>query len=166
MNMDMKLFWIFVALNALNVVIQTTKSLITVKCGKMPAAIANAIAFGLYTVVVVYMVCELPLWLKVIVVAICNFIGVYIVKLVEEKMKKDKLWKIELTVPEEKAEELNKQLTSFNIPHNCFFADNAEKKFKVFSCYCASQQESHFVKDICNHSGAKYFVTEAKTSLL
>ena len=34
MKMDMNLFWLFMVLNVVNVVIQTIKSLATVKCGK------------------------------------------------------------------------------------------------------------------------------------
>ena len=59
--MNTKLLILFIALNIVNVIIQTVKSLATVKCGKTVAAIVNAVAYGLYTVVVVYTVCDLPL---------------------------------------------------------------------------------------------------------
>lgn len=91
--MNEKLFITFVILNIVNVIIQTVKSLATVKCGKTIASIVNAVAYGLYTVVVVYTVCDLPLWLKVVVVGLANLVGVFVVKLVEEKSRKDKLWK-------------------------------------------------------------------------
>ena len=52
----------FIILNILNVIIQTVKSIATVKCGKTAAAIINAVAYGLYTIVTVYMMCELELW--------------------------------------------------------------------------------------------------------
>ena len=99
--MNEKLFITFVILNIVNVIIQTIKSLATVKCGKTVASIVNAVAYGLYTVVVVYTVCDLPLWLKVVVVGVANLIGVYVVKLIEEKSRKDKLWKIEATFEKE-----------------------------------------------------------------
>ena len=78
---------VFIVLNILNVIIQTVKSIATVKCGKTTAAIVNAIAYGLYTIVTVYMMCELDLWLKAAIVAACNLVGVYVVKLLEEKLK-------------------------------------------------------------------------------
>ena len=90
----MNLFVLFIILNIFNVVIQTAKSIITIKCGKAAAALANAVAYGFYTVVVIYMVSDLPLTYKVCVTAICNLIGVYIVKFGEEIFRKDKLWKI------------------------------------------------------------------------
>ena len=89
--MSVKLLVIFIVLNALNVIIQTVKSICTVKCGKISAALVNALAYGLYTVVLVYMVCDLSTWLKAVIVGGCNLIGVYIVKLLEEKMQKEKL---------------------------------------------------------------------------
>ena len=60
----MKLIVIFILLNIANVIIQTVKSIATIKCGKGLASVINAIAYGLYTVVVVYMVC-------VVVVILC-----------------------------------------------------------------------------------------------
>ena len=85
----MKLLIIFVVLNVLNVIIQTVKSICTIKCGKVSAALINAVAFGLYTIVLVYMNCDLNLFTKAGIVALCNLIGVYVVKLIEEKMRKD-----------------------------------------------------------------------------
>lgn len=97
--MNTELFLIFVGLNIVNVIIQTVKSLCTVKCGKGVAALVNALAYGLYTIVTIYMLCDLDLWVKAGVVAGCNLVGVYIVKWCEEKARKDKLWKVEMTVP-------------------------------------------------------------------
>jgi hypothetical protein len=96
--MDYKLLTIFIVLNIINVIIQTVKSIATVKCGKVSASIINAVAYGLYTVVTVYMLCELSLGLKALIVALANLVGVYVVKLIEEKGRKDKLWKVEATV--------------------------------------------------------------------
>lgn len=47
--MEMKLLILFIVMNVLNVVIQTVKSIATIKCGKTVAAIVNAFAYGLYT---------------------------------------------------------------------------------------------------------------------
>ena len=155
----MKLLIEFIILNILNVIIQTVKSLVTVKCGKELAAIVNAIAFGLYTVVTVYMMCELPLGTKAIVVALCNLVGVYVVKLLEEKAKKDKLWKVELTVRENHTTELHTNLKDLNIPHK--YIENVGN-YTIFNIYCATQKESALVRDIANRYNAKYFVTESK----
>ena len=155
--MDWNLFWLFVALNVINVVIQTVKSIATIKCGKTMASLVNAVAYGLYTVVVVYTVCDLDLWLKVLVVAVANLIGVYIVKLIEEKARKDKLWKIEVTVPTEYGGAVDFDLKT--VPHSYI---KISEKHTLFNFYCATQAESAKVKDIVNQYGAKYFVAESK----
>ena len=116
--MNTELLLLFIVLNAVNVVIQTIKSLCTIKCGKLVAAVVNAVAYGLYTVVVVYIVCELPLLWKVVIVGLCNFVGVFIVKWCEEKARKDKLWKIEVTIPTQYAETVDYSLTNLFIPHS------------------------------------------------
>ena len=157
--MNTELLLLFIVLNAVNVVIQTIKSLCTIKCGKLVAAIANALAYGLYTVVVVYMVCELPLLWKVVIVGLCNFVGVFIVKWIEEKARKDKLWKVEMTVYNIDAEQLHKELNRLAIPHN--FIPNIGK-WSIFNVYCSTQKESAEVKQIALFYNAKYFVSETK----
>lgn len=153
------LLLIFIVLNIVNVIIQTVKSIATVKCGKGVAAIVNALAYGLYTVVTVYMMCELSLGLKAFIVGACNLVGVYVVKLIEEKARKDKLWKIEATVYADYTESLHKDLDKAEIPHN--YIENVGK-WSVFNVYCATQKESAKAKEILNFNKAKYFVSESK----
>ena len=157
--MNTKLLLVFIVLNIANVIIQTVKSIATVKCGKVAAAVINAVAYGLYTIVTVYLMCELDLYLKAGIVALCNLVGVYVVKLIEEKARKDKLWKVEMTLPPEHAEKVHTMLQLVGIPHNYI---NIEK-YVLFNCYCATQAESARVKTIANDFEAKYFVSESKT---
>ena len=156
--MNKELLIIFVVLNIVNVIIQTVKSLATVKCGKTVAAIVNAVAYGLYTVVVVYTVCDLPLWLKVVVVGLCNLVGVFFVKWGEEKARKDKLWKVEATIPNQWTNAVHFDLK--DIPHN--YVENVGK-YTLFNFYCATQKESAKVRDILSQYEVKYFVAESKS---
>lgn len=158
--MNTELLIIFIALNIVNVIIQTVKSLATVKCGKTVAAVVNAIAYGLYTVVVVYTVCDLPLWLKVVVVGACNLVGVFCVKWGEEKARKDKLWEVRATVYEPYTESLHHDLENADIPHN--YIPNIGK-YTIFNIYCETQAESKRVKGLLDYHKAKYFVSESKT---
>lgn len=48
----MNMLLIFIALTILNVIIQTIKSIATIKCGKTVASLVNAVAYGLYTYVI------------------------------------------------------------------------------------------------------------------
>ena len=149
----------FIILNILNVIIQTVKSIATVKCGKTAAAIINAVAYGLYTVVTVYMMCELELWLKALIVAVANLIGVYVVKLLEEKARKDKLWKVEATVLRGWTKELHRALIVAEIPHN--YLENVGK-YTLFNIFCETQAQSTKAKHILDSFEAKYFVSESK----
>lgn len=156
----MELLIIFIVLNILNVIIQTVKSIATVKCGKVAAAVVNALAYGLYTIVTVYMMCELDLWLKAGIVALCNLVGVYVVKLIEEKARKDKLWKVEATVPVANVGELSAVLEEYKLPYNCF---KTSGEYRIFNIYCATQEQSKFAKLALDGHFAKYFVSESKT---
>jgi hypothetical protein len=156
--MDTKLLIIFIALNIVNVIMQTVKSIATVKCGKTGAALTNAIAYGLYTIVTIYMLCDLPLMWKAAIVALCNLVGVWVVKWAEEKARKDKLWKVEATIPSKWADAVHHDLRE--VPHNYI---EGIGKYTLFNFYCATQKESAKVRDIINQYEAKYFVSESKT---
>ena len=155
----MNLLLTFIILNIFNVIIQTVKSLCTVKCGKGVAALVNAIAYGFYTIVTIYMLCDLSLWVKAGVVALCNLIGVYVVKWAEEKARKDKLWKVEMTVRDYHTDKLSTTLKKLDIPFN--YIENIGK-YSVFNIYCATQKQSATVKSIGEECKAKFFVSETK----
>ena len=155
----MKLLIIFIVLNIANVIIQTVKSIATIKCGKAVAALVNAVAYGLYTVVTVYMMCELNLGLKALIVALCNLVGVFVVKLIEEKTRKDRLWKVEATVLRGYTQSLRADLDKADIPHN--YLENVGK-YTLFNIFCSTQKQSAKAKEIMAKYEAKYFVTESK----
>ena len=156
--MEMKLLVLFVIMNIVNVVIQTIKSIATIKCGKTAAAIVNAVAYGLYTYIVVLTMCDLSLLAKCLIVAGANFVGVFVVKFFEEKARKDKLWKVEATIPAKYQGAVHFDLK--DIPHNYI---EGVGNYTLFNFYCATQAESAKVRDIINQYEAKYFVSESKT---
>lgn len=158
--MDNKLLVLFIVLNIVNVVVQTIKSICTIKCDKVVAAIVNAVAYGLYTVVTIYMLCDLPLMWKAFIVAMCNLVGVYVVKLIEEHARKDKLWKVEATVPMQYCIPLHATLTDKGIAHN-YICDVG--KNTIFNIYCPTQKESIEVRETLEEKNIKYFVSESKT---
>lgn len=136
----MNLLVLFIILNVINVILQTAKSIATVKCGKTVAAIANAAAYGLYTIVIIYTVCDLPLWQKVLIVAGANFVGVFIVKWIEQKLEKEKLWKIEMAIPIKDFNHLKvvTKLEADKISYCSFISG----KYKIFNCYCMTREQT------------------------
>lgn len=155
----MEMLLLFTALTILNTVIQTVKSIATIRCGKIVAALINALAYGLYTYVIIFTSADgMSIHTKALITALANLIGVYIVKLCEEKARKDRLWKVELTVPTMYLNSVDYDLKA--VPHSYIHLSD---KHTLFNFYCATQEESRKVKDIANQYGAKYFVAESKT---
>ena len=158
--MEMKLLVLFVVMNVVNVIIQTIKSIATIKCGKTAAALVNAVAYGLYTYIVVLTMCDLPLLAKCLIVAGANFVGVWVVKYFEEKARKDKLWKVEATVPASMIDPLHNALKDCGIAHNYI---EGVGQYTIFNIYCPTQAESIEVREVLESKNAKYFVSESKT---
>lgn len=155
--MNMNLLLIFVVLSIVNVIFSTIKSIVTIKSGPWVASIVSALYYGYYNIVLIYTVADFPLWQKVVVTAGCNLIGVFIVKYGEEKARKDKLWKVELTVPTEYKNAVDFDLRT--VPHSYI---ELSDKHTLFNFYCATQADSAKVKAIANQYEAKYFVAESK----
>jgi hypothetical protein len=161
--METKLLLLFIVLNIFNVILQTVKSIITIRCGKTASAIINAIAYGLYTIVTIYLLCDLPLLWKAGIVALCNFVGVWVVKFFEEKARKDKLWKVEATIQNVIyfTDYIKEECEKNKVPYSILNVENVD--YVVFNFYCATQEKSRIVKQICDECNAKYFVSESKT---
>lgn len=156
--MDYKMLGIFAVLTIVNVVLSTIRSLCTINCGKTMAALANAVCYGFYVFVIVWTVSDLPIWWKAGITFACNFVGVYAVKLIEEKARKDKLWKVEATVPAIHTNEIHHYLK--DVPHSFI---EVGPNYTLFNFYCATQEESRKVKTIIDQYDAKYFVAESKS---
>ena len=148
----------FIIFNILNVIIQTVKSVATIKCGKGMAALINAVAYGFYTYIVVLTMCDLPLLWKALIVALCNLVGVYIVKWIEEKARKDKLWLVKITVPAVKFQDVKTAVDGYNIPFTYYDV----KKYIVFNTFCETQKETNLVTDLCKKHNGRAFAAENK----
>lgn len=154
--------WVFIILNVMNVIIQTVKSIVTVNGGKMSAAIINAVTYAIYTVVVVFMTAEgLGILWKAIIIGIANFGGVYVVKLIEEKGRKDKLWRIEATFAHKENFIHNLKVWA-EINHIAINYIDIEKYY-IVNFYAPTQKESAVIKEFVTRFNGKYFVSESKT---
>lgn len=153
----MNLLIIFIVLSIINVVLNTIKAIVTVKGGWLSSALINGLTFFVYTYVLIYTNCDLDMHLKAAITGIINIVGVAVVKIIEQKMRKDKLWKVEATIPSKYTNAVHFDLV--DIPHN--YIENIGK-YTLFNFYCATQKESAKVKDIINQYEAKYFVSETK----
>lgn len=152
----MKIIIIFALATLINVLLSTIRSITTIKSNKWIAGLVNAISYGFYTWLVVLTVADFNLWIKVGITAIANFIGVWIIKFIEEKARKDKMWRIDLAIPTEERDFAHRRLA--DIPHN--FVECGS--WTMFNCYCATQAETAKVKQLGLALGGKYSAYESK----
>lgn len=154
----MKVLILFIICTAVDVVLSTIKSIMMVKSGKLLASSFSAISHGFYSYIIVLVSGDsIPVYCKMLITAICYFIGVYIVKFAEEKMRKDRMWKIEFTVPTSETEELDVCLK--DVPHSYI---KISDKHTLFNCYCSDKKQSIDVKEIISLFNAKWFVSEGQ----
>lgn len=158
-------FIIFFALITLaNVIIQTVKSLFTIKGGKLSAATVNAIAFGFYTYIIFFTADDsISLWQKALITAVCNFIGVFFVKFIEEKLQKDRLWIFNCTAKVESADiiKITELLKSMDIS---LTYNQLKDDLYTLSIYSYTQSESEMIKSVLKNYKIKYCVIETKST--
>lgn len=153
------LFWQFVILNFINVLVNTARSLTTVKGGKWVASFMNALCYGYYTIIIVITATyEMPLIMKCIAVAIVNFIGVFTVKFCEEKIQKEKLWVYNVIgISQYIFETLDICFENSDIK---FEFSEIEKDFYTMQIFSETQKESEMIKSILNNYNIKYYAVE------
>ena len=156
--MNYEFLLVFVGLSIVNVIFSTIRTIITINGNKLTASLISGGYFAFYNIMMIYTVADFPMWQKCVITFVCNVIGVYLVKWGEEKGRKDKLWKVEATIPREWAGAVHFDLK--DIPHN--YVENVGK-YTLFNFYCATQKESAKVRDILAQYEVKYFVSESKT---
>ena len=158
-------FIIFFALITLaNVIIQTVKSLFTIKGGKLSAATVNAIAFGFYTYIIFFTADDsISLWQKALITAVCNFIGVFFVKFIEERLQKDRLWIFNCTAKVESADviKITELLKSMDIS---LTYNQLKDDLYTLSIYSYTQSESEMIKSVLKNYKIKYCVIETKST--
>lgn len=150
---------LFALCTAVNVILSTIKSILTVKGGKFSASFINAITYGFYSYVIVLTSADgMPIWLKMAITAVCNFVGVYLVKWIEEKARKDKLWLVKTTVPHENFLWFHEEIEKTKIP--CTYYDLG--KYYVLDCYCDKREDTAFITELCKKYHGKMFASENK----
>ena len=154
----MKLIILFTALTAFNVIIQTVKSLCTVRCSTFTSACVNALAYGVYTYVIFFTTSEgMPLWSKAVITAIAHFFGVYAANYIFDKFfSKTVRWKIEVSIPNSLLHQFEYYLNEQDFEW-CFCGwGNGWTNYAVF---CPNKDASAALRDILPLE-AKYNVVE------
>lgn len=153
------LFWQFVVLNFVNVLINTARSLTTVKGGKWIASLMNALCYGYYTIIIfITATYEIPLVLKIIAVAIVNFIGVFTIKFCEEKIQKEKLWVYNIIgINTEIEEKIRTFLNNTNVK---YYSEELDNNYWTMTIFSETQKESVLINSILNNYSVKFYAVE------
>ena len=153
------LMW-YLVLQVVYVVLNTITNITKIKCSKLVASLTSAVCYGFYVIVVVATASNQPIWVKMLLTALTNVVGVYIGMWIMEKLRKDKLWKIEITVADAlEAYNLKESLTQANISYNTVMCENSDM---IFNVYSKSQKESAIIKKALTESkSAKYIIHQS-----
>ena len=73
-------------------------------------------------------------------------------------MRKDKLWKIEVTIPKAEQEKMLAECAKKQLSYN--YIDI--QKYVLFNFYCPTQKDSIKIRELLKDFNAKYFVNESK----
>lgn len=149
---------LFTLCSIVNVMLNTVKTIIMYKQNKLSSSLINAITYGFYTIIVVMMAGEMSLWLKILLTALTNFIGVWWSMWILDKFRKDKLWEIKASFKQEDCGKIAQLFKARNISYQ--YIENLGKHC-AFTIYSQSQAESSFIKEIINEFNGKYCVSES-----
>lgn len=160
-----KLILTYLIFQTIYVILNTLTAIFKVKSGKLIASISSAICYAFYVYVLIYTMSDFPDYIKAILTAITNFVGVFVSMWLLERFKKDKLWKIEATI---KANQLDlewlvEKFTIGNISFNMLTTwDNKEI---IVNIYSKSQSQSKTIKGLLDQVNAKYTIYENNKTL-
>ena len=150
---------VFCICSLVNVILSTLKTLIMVNAGRGSAIIINAVCYGFYTFVVKQLA-EVDYWTAVLVTIGANIVGVWISYKIMDLFKKDRLWRITVTLKNKKAlDECKINLEKYNIGFTPI------EKTNSIDIYSYNQKESAIIKSILGNYDYKYFIQEMAKSL-
>lgn len=147
---------LFIVCQLINVILSTIKSIITIKGTKLMASLFSAINYGFNTVII-KAISDVELYIAVIVTVLCNLIGVYVGMMITERMRKEQLWKITVTVPTDKLSEFKKELAENQIDFIAYETSWAD--YKVVDIFSKHKTTSKTVKQIFNNYDVKYTIS-------
>lgn len=150
---------VFCICSLVNVILSTLKTLIMVNAGRNSSIAINAICYGFYTLVVKQLG-AVDYVTAVVVTILANIVGVWISYKIMDLFKKDKLWRITVTLKSKKAlEECKANLEKYNIGFTPI------EKTNSIDIYSYNQKESAIIKNILANYDYKYFIQEMAKSL-
>ena len=156
----MQFLLLYLVLQIVYVILNTVTNIAKIKCSKLIASLTSAVCYGFYVIVVVATASNQSIWVKMLLTAITNVVGVYIGMWVMEKLRKDKLWKIEITIRDAiEAYQFENTLREKDISFNSVVCENNDI---ILNVYSKSQKESEIIKKaLAEVTTAKYIIHQS-----
>ena len=154
-----KVVIVFCICSLVNVILSTLKTLIMVNAGEKMSIFINAVCYGFYTLVVKQLG-AVDYVTAVVVTILANIVGVWVSYRIMNLFKKDKLWRITVTLksPQQMCDCI-KSLEKYNIGYTPITETNS------LDIYSYNQKESTIIKNILDNYEYKYFIQEMAKSL-
>ena len=154
-----KVVIIFIVCSLINVILSTLKTLIMVNAGEKMSIIINAVCYGFYTLVVKQLT-SVDYITAVVVTILANIVGVWVSYKIMDLFKKDKLWRITVTLKNDKEfKACQDKLLRYDIGFVTIKGTNS------LDIYSYNQKESAIIKNILANYDYKYFIQEMAKSL-
>ncbi|MBO5884626.1 MAG: hypothetical protein J6Q51_02415 [Clostridia bacterium] len=153
---------LFFVCQLINVVLSTIKSVVTIKGTKLVASVFSAVNYGFNTVII-KVIADVDLWIAVIVSVVCNLVGVYFGLWITEKLRKEQLWKITVTVPTENLQDFKNDLLANDVDFIAY--ETSWKDYKVVDLFSKHKSTSKVIKEIFKHYNVKYTISANSAKL-
>ena len=143
----MNFLLLYCALSLVNVIIQTIKSLCTIKSSTFVSACINALAYGFYVYIIFFTNAEgLSLFSKAIITACANFTGVYIANFLFDKFFKSEIkWKVEISIPNCITDAFENNLRKNSLE---YYICGMNNEWTAYAVFCQNKTDSRKLKNI------------------
>jgi len=158
---------LFFCSSLLNVVLSTMKTVLTVKASKQVATLINCVNYTINTVII-KQISECEVWIAAVITFITNLIGVYFALWLIDRFKKDKVWKISVTIKDifalyQVVDTLDEKDIAYTYTSIYY---SKMKKGGHLEIFVKNKDESKLVKEILDSIKCKYDIVEVlKTEL-
>ena len=150
------IYVMFFLCQLVNVILSTIKSVVTIKGTKTVASIFSAVNYGVNTIII-KTIADVELWVAVLASVVCNLIGVYIGMWITEKMRKEQLWKITVTIPTENLQQFKEGLLKNDIDFIAY--ETSWKDYKVVDVFSKHKTTSKVIKQIFANYKVQYTIS-------
>lgn len=154
MQMASPALWIFIAIQLVNVILSTIKSIVTVNGSRMSASVINAISYT-FGAVITKLLTEQSFEVAIVVTFITNIVGVWLGKYIIDKRQPERLWTVNATVRSKEKQALEDKLKSRSIQFILLPAENDRYLYTIFA---RSKAESSLLQEILSGFDVKYSI--------